>query len=267
MSRALPLCPQGHPSRMALDRAWLAPEGASHGATRTHLGSCAPCQAYLSELDGCADAFAVGAPSSVLDALADAAAAPAHSWADWLSGWLPRPAPALATLALIMVIGLSAWRALDPGRGTGVEGWSAKIAVGLEVIGQREGRTFRATEGEALRDGDRLRFRVAPPHDGYLMVVLVDADGHVTRLHPARGGAAARAPARAALLPGSARLDDSVGVERLFVLFSREPFDEADLRPAVDEALARGAGVRSLERLPLDLVQTSFWFIKPGREP
>ena len=274
MSRALPLWPQGHPSRMALDQAWIrsVETRAEPSSASAHLGSCDACQAYLTELASGADAFAAGAPEAVLSALVRPArplAPPSLGWLDRLLGWLPRPAPelALAALVLVVVAGLSGWRALAPGSRSATDGWYAKAAVGLEVIGQREGRSFRAQEGEALRAGDQLRFRVAPPEDGYLMVVLIDADGRLTRLHPARVPAAAPAPARAVLLPGSARLDDSVGVERLFVLFGREPFDEVDVRAAVDDALVPGAGVRFLERLPLDLAQTSFWFTKPGGRP
>ena len=105
----------------------------------------------------------------------------------------------------------------------------------LEIEGEEgeERRPVAVTDG--FESGDRFTLRVRPTEDAYLYLFVSDTEGGFTlvapRLEddgslpgPASGGADAQLPASGTSL----RLDGNPGVERLYLLASREPLDEVE---------------------------------------
>lgn len=132
----------------------------------------------------------------------------------------------------------------------------AKGAGALSVFALRDGRVFSVEDGARLRPGDRIRFAVHGPGAGFVLVASVDGRRQVsvyqpsTALPPATGGDP--------VLPDSIRLDDALGPERIFAVFSDRPVPEAEVSRALEALGAAGPeAVRRTPRLPLPLVQAS----------
>ena len=68
-------------------------------------------------------------------------------------------------------------------------------------------------------------FEAKASGNGFLAVVGRDAKGVVTIYHPYDGTAAAPYQASQPLLPGAVALDDTLGREDVYALFSEKPFE------------------------------------------
>lgn len=137
------------------------------------------------------------------------------------------------------------------------------------VVFRRRGDSVRAlVPGEKLSAGDALRFRLAPGDHAYAMVASVDAAGKATIYVPLGGDASAPVPQGGAWeAPGSVTLDDTVGPERLFALFSRKPIAAATVIGAL-EAVGRGGAdaIRKVDHLDVGAdSQASVLFEKEPR--
>jgi hypothetical protein len=240
-------------SDFALDRLRLGElEGAAeHAPAKAHVEGCAHCQGRLVEM------AAVAAPALDVVALLPARAvtepAPRSRWARrvlWLS-----PVVAAAAVALLLLPG---WRP-----GERVKGRSWQLGV---VAQYPNGRVTGVSSGAVLAPGDRVRFEVSAPSNGFVAVISVDARGQVTPFVPAAGQAAAVPAGARRLLDGAVRLDDSLGPERLVLVACPRPLPVAEVVAAGKSALASAEG--HLDRMPdlgLPCVQTSFWIRKEVR--
>jgi len=89
-------------------------------------------------------------------------------------------------------------------------------------------------------------------------LVSVDAGGAVSRLLPAAGDQAR------AVEPGvvhaRAGVTASAGIERLLVLFDREPFEVSEAAEAASRALGSGAAAEGAEPAPAPRLAASWWF-------
>ncbi|MEZ4434263.1 MAG: hypothetical protein R3F65_17805 [bacterium] len=114
-----------------------------------------------------------------------------------------------------------------------------KGGLTLEVFRARGEAVTRLLPGDEATAGDRLRFKAhnVPPGPGQLMVVGVEASGAVFPYYPADGRSTAAHGALGAdgALPGAAELDDSVGAERVWLVWCPRPFALAELVPGGDE--------------------------------
>ncbi len=138
-------------------------------------------------------------------------------------------------------------------------------AVSLHV--ERGGAVFEGRPEMRLKPGDRLRFDYSLPEgSAFLHIVNVDNDGRITSYYP---GAADSLPINATehrFLPGSIRLDDYRGRERIFCLFSRTPISIKQINEAV--ATARGQegqpprDIEAIDALPLDAYQRTYFIQK-----
>lgn len=126
--------------------------------------------------------------------------------------------------------------------------------------------------GSAYREGDQFRFTYWSGRNDYLLLLSMEEDGTVSVYYPdeaatgAGGESVAIARGRNVPLEGSVVLNDYVGRERFFALFSTRPLSLVEVRAAavqaVSELRSEGRDLRSLERLPIDVPQASFWIDK-----
>ena len=149
----------------------------------------------------------------------------------------------LAALFACVLVGLVATGSVEaqrPGTADEARQWSRindrlELRYTLETAGEEgEGRRpVAVTDG--FESGDLFTLRVRPADDAYLYLFVSDTEGGFTlvapRLEddgslpgPAAGGADAQLPATGTSL----RLDENPGVERLYLLASREPLDEVE---------------------------------------
>lgn len=248
------------PSAMAID-SWVLRGRAETDPIREHVKACARCEALVAEFDGAADVFR----REVFPATVEGVTARARdlSPGDRLSAFLfrrnVRLAFAVVTAVCVMAVGGYLYQDLPRTHGayTGVKG-----GLGLTVFVNHAGTVRQLGDNETLSEGDALRLVPSVPSAGYLMVVSVEESGRLNVYYPAGGESAMKVAAGAEPLPGSVILDKSAGAERVFVLYSPEPFALPQVRDAAGRA--KGQGVAQMTRLPLDLSQATFFFRKGG---
>lgn len=175
-----------------------------------------------------------------------APARPRASLGQWLFGGL-----ALAAAAAVVFL-------VRPGGEEPGDVVLTKGALALEVFRARGDAVTALVSGDSAVAGDRLRFVVdnLPEGPGHVMVVGVEAGGQLFPYFPADGRSVA---AHGTLrddrsLPGSAVLDDSVGRERIWLVWCPRAFASKHLEPtdeglATADAACRTAGF-TLEKRP-----------------
>jgi hypothetical protein len=246
-------------SDFALDRLQHGElDGTDGGASaRRHLATCSPCSQRLAEL--------AAAPGPGLD----------------LEQLLPRTGPALAPPprarragaaalgallggVVVAAAGLLLWLGGAPSSSvhrTKGGGWH------LGVIAQGpDGRTERLAPGDTVAPGDRLRFEIGAPDDGFVAIVSLDSTGAVTAFYPAAGRALPVAGGRRQLSARSVVLDDALGPEQIILTGCEESFTvEAAVAVARQQLARAGNQPRRVEKLELPCPQTSFWIDKAPR--
>ncbi len=180
----------------------------------------------------------------------------------WFAGGL---GAALVVAGVALVIALP--KNVDP-RGTEFRDRGA--ALSFEVYRQDDGGAVRVRDGDGVRPGDRLGFRVASREDGHLVVLGVDSALNVYPCFPldAAGGPAAWTASPQPVQLGTAiQLDATPGQERLVALLCERPvgFEQlstqlmnaatdadswADLPPLHGDCLQQELRVRKLEEGP-----------------
>jgi hypothetical protein len=143
----------------------------------------------------------------------------------------------------------------------------AKGGGQLTMFARRGQDVRRVRDGDPLRPGDAVRFRINPGEASYVLIASLDAAGKSTIYVPA-GGALSVAVKSGAWweAPGSVVLDGTTGPERIYALFSERPLPAARVDQALAE-VARGgaAAIRSTARLPLDAVDQASLLIEKVR--
>lgn len=119
-----------------------------------------------------------------------------------------------------------------------------KGGLSLEITAARGTDQFPVKDGTRLREGDRVRFSVTVDRPGYLTVFSVEADGTISPFYPdtpvdEAAESLALDKAGRHTLQGSILLDNAVGEERFWVVFSVRPFD----RNAVMKSVVDGSGL------------------------
>lgn len=150
-----------------------------------------------------------------------------------------------AVMATTLVVGqLQVSQVAGPFRTKG--GWTVRAVV--KSPGDAEPREIHP--GDELRAGDRIRLRATSPASGYAAALLEDDAGRVAVAYrPEELGRLEPGPVE---FPESLELDDAVGVEKIYVLFSPEtlPIDalraelEAARREGIEEIWRPGAPVQ-----------------------
>lgn len=142
---------------------------------------------------------------------------------------------------------------------------------GLDRTGPRElpaaGPAFRmellvpgvaapVRDGDVLHAGDVVRFFYDSAAHDFAYLFSVDEWGRISRYYPETPGYSIPiVRGRNVPLPDGVMLDDYVGLERFFVLFSQRPIPFAQVQAAVAAthlaALAQGRGLESWTMLPI----------------
>lgn len=215
-------------------------------AVTAHLAGCADCQGRLGELDQDARRFAselnVAAASVQILARLEAER-PRRAWLRWA-------ALALPAAAVLAVVSLRPPTPEPEPRGPLLKGGGPSLKMmlkgpaGVVPVGPEQ----------ALHAGDQIQFLYHAAGHAFVVVVEVDGAGAVTALQP--GEHPESWPVQASgthVLPGSIILDEAVGPERVFAVFSDAPLPVEVVVEAVRAAVkAAGGDPRKVEALGLD---------------
>lgn len=220
---------------------------------------------------------------------------PAATFADEIAArrrprWLPAAGlVAAGALAATLVVVIAPWEQPAPGpdRGTVVappaedapfgaggghrhkntqrpQGVVDAAPVDLAMVALRAGQPVPLEDGAQLAPETRVRFLYDSPDFDYLMLVSVTGAGEVTVLYPMTEGPSIPVVRGVGIpLQGAVQLDDHLGPERFYALFSDAPlaFDQVEAAVARTRGIAAavdGAGwLRDLRRLPLDCAQAT----------
>lgn len=218
---------EGHLSELGLHHVVAEElEGEAAARVEAHLGSCAGCAARLEALRAEA---ASPLPPLRLNAAPEAANSPPPDerprtredrWAPWFA-----VASALVAAAVALVV-------LPTPSEDEFRARSASLS--LEVWREAAGGAERLQDGDAVRPGDRLGFRVSSSDPGFLLVLGRDGAGTVYPVWPPQPEEAAdfAAAPQGAQLEVSLVLDATPGEERLVAFrCPRQPLrDEVENR-------------------------------------
>jgi hypothetical protein len=115
--------------------------------------------------------------------------------------------------------------------------------VGLQVYLNTEEEPQLITKGSELRDGDQIQFRYQARGYPFLMIVSVDGRQNITSLYPSvPGPSISVAPEGSHILAGSIILDDAIGFERIFAIYSESPLDYYDVEKILEDELELSQG-------------------------
>ncbi len=139
-----------------------------------------------------------------------------------------------------------------------------KGSVQLEMFIKDEAGVRKGDDGMRLREGDQIQFRYRAVGRRYLFVVSVDSRGAISPLYPDVTGKSIEVrPDGLHTLEGSVILDDAVGPERIFAVFSDAPVSYRSIERALS---GRSEGdLRRLQHLDLegeDVDQATILIIK-----
>jgi len=228
--------------------------GAEQEAIEAHLAGCDRCRRRRRELEDERNELYAHRPMVDLRTLR-----PRQHWRPLVVG-------AAACLAALVAVWLAAG-IVAPEEGPRWKG----AAPSLEFRVQHEENVFVARSPAHLHPGDRIRFGTTLDHDAWLLIVNLDDEGALDVYFPPGGDRSARVSAGTGIfLPGSIRLDEHRGTERIFALFTRRQLRLEEVRAALGRLRQRAGGgridVASIEALPLPGRQTSLLIVKekPG---
>jgi hypothetical protein len=136
--------------------------------------------------------------------------------------------------------------------------------VNLSIVAQHDGRPVPLEDGATLTPETRIRFLYDSSDFDYLMLVNVTDAGEVSVLYPMTEGPSIPVVRGVGIpLQGAVLLDDHLGPERFFALFSAAPLAYDQVETAIAQT-RKGAGavdgaawLRDLRRLPLDCAQAT----------
>jgi hypothetical protein len=262
----------GHLSAIDLDRALS--EGASEEArakVQRHVAVCARCradhettrQSYEIFRD---DVLPRTAPALREQAAREQAARPRTRFFQrpWL--WIPVAAAAALAVAIPTVFLHPGPVPIDERAQFGTKGGPT-----LTVVAKIDGQVVLLDRYQReAHPGDEVRFVLSstPAGHPYLMIGAVDARAHASIYFPYEGARSVHVeqPSRWEV-PGGITLDDTLGPERVFAIFSHQPLEVAVVRAALAELGAAGPNaIRDAETVQLpDTVQASYLLLKQPR--
>jgi hypothetical protein len=138
-----------------------------------------------------------------------------------------------------------------------------KGSVQLEMFVKDEAGVRKGENGMVLHQGDQIQFRYRAVGRRYLFVVSVDSRGVVSPLYPdSEASSIAVRPDGLHTLDGSVILDDAVGPERIFAVFSDEPVSYRSIAEALTKRESDLARLQHLDLQGEDVDQASILIIK-----
>jgi hypothetical protein len=146
-------------------------------------------------------------------------------------------APALAAAALLLF--------MRPPREPEL---SYKGGPSLTVYARHRDRVFVVKDGQTLQPGDELRFVVVAPGARYVLIASIDGAGQASVYYPFAAPRSAAVAEGRTELPGSVTLDDTLGHERLFAVFSAQALESAKVLPRLQhDGRVEGGTVTTLQ--------------------
>jgi hypothetical protein len=224
-------------------------------ALRDHASSCPTCGAILTSLEKQQHDFLERRPfSEVAPAFIEGGRK--HASRRRLVFRLV-PAAAVVLLALGVI-----WLTLPTEPGIRTKG-----EISLAFYVQKGAEAVPGRSGGIYRENDRIQFTYSSGSHRYLFLVSLDDHGAVSNFnHKASDSSIPISPGSNRLLEGSIILDDSIGPERIFAIFSSTPLRFKEIKAATDRAHRElkktGGSVRDLTRLPLPYPQASVLLMK-----
>jgi hypothetical protein len=212
-------------------------------AAEEHARACPRCRTELDDAARARERFRAQVFPRTRDAVARRA-----SRAAWWRRLLPPLglAAAVGAAAAVLLVVRPARDPVLPTKGAGT----------LSVFVLRDERVFAIDDGARLRPGDRIRFGVQGGGASFVLVASIDGRRQVTVYQPSTSLRAEGAAVT--MLPDSIRLDDALGPERIFAVFSDRPVQEGEVAPALASLGAAGPeAVRREQRLSLSFAQAS----------
>lgn len=209
-------------SALLLDRLARGELGPSEAETvRGHIASCTRCAAAAGRLEA-AERLVLPPLRPVGESVSPLVRARAR-WGARIAG---------AGLALATAAGLMMALRVFPVResGTALKG----TGHGLSMYVQHGSDVRRAGPGEIVAPGDAIRFTVTTRERSFLAVLSLDATGAASVYFPLADRAAPIEPGVDTPLPVGTRLDRSVGEERIWAYFCREPVEVEPLRARLE---------------------------------
>ena len=219
--------------------------GENKARLEAQLAASAEDQARLAELRADSAAFLLKYPPRVVVQRFEQD----RRRARWRWPLLLVPALAAATVAVLVL------------RQPPEDPFTAKGSVILRMNRKADTGVVKVEEGSTLVPQDKIEFEVKAPKNGFVAVLSKDAKG-VSVYYSVGGVAPAPYDARQPRLPVSFVLDDTLGREDIYALYSPSPFELGWAKQALEEGreLKEAAAARSIS------VKHTF-FIKQASRP
>ncbi|HUU00856.1 MAG TPA: hypothetical protein VM425_05375 [Myxococcota bacterium] len=223
-------------------------------AVRAHALGCPRCSGIVSRLEAENTEFiARHPPGTIVPRLLARAAGTRHK-RRLLQVLAPAAAAALALLVLLVAQPANH----EPGPVT----TRVKGEVSLRFFVQRGGQSVEARSGEIFHAGDRIQFVYTSGAKRYLFLASLDDEGRLSNFNfQAAPSSVPIVPGNGQVLEGSIILDDHLGPERVFAVFSDRPLPQAEIERAAARAFSllrrEGGDITKLMRLPLSHPQAS----------
>ncbi|MFC1849020.1 DUF4384 domain-containing protein [candidate division CSSED10-310 bacterium] len=141
----------------------------------------------------------------------------------------------------------------------------------VRFLVERQGKVIRGTSPMPCRAGDRIRFAYTLEEDAYLYIINIDSTGRISAYYPDTASQSLLIRAgNDVFLPGSIRLDDYIGSERIFVFFTRTPlrFDKLStlVRQEWQALNSRALDIEALETIAVKGHQETFLINKVAKD-
>ena len=239
--------------------------GQALAEAQQHLAACETCAAKLRELERLGREFS----TEVFPRTVDQVSARASSRTAVARWWLAPAAGLVLSAAAASALWVRPGPSGEPGAPETPSEVRPKGEPGFKVLAARGQAVFPVDDGRSLlAPGDRIRFVLRPAGLPYALVAAVDGGGKVTVYYPFGGRQSASIPPERGevVLPGSIRLDDAPGPERIFLLQSKAPLSARAVERALAPLARKGpAAIRTTTRIDLPVeAQSSVLFNKPG---
>jgi len=233
-------------SDLALERYVLGVmPGEERERLERHLEGCPHCRLLIDEKQGSEEQFAGTVLPGTLPAVLRESEPPVRWWSAWRSWGLGGGLAAAAAAAVLLLVFMPP--SLDQGASkapAAVETLRnrAKGGAAMRIYALRGSEQFRVTRDMVLKPGDALKFVPDITGYGFVWIFSVEESGKVSPLVPYDSYLSAPLPGPPGeALPGSIILDDAVGAEEIWAVFSRRPLVQTEaLRWLSDVNYSRG---------------------------
>ncbi len=243
-------------------------------ALSKRASSCASCQARLRSMAEERERFlsetdVLKESQAILDRLTAEPSSP--GWRDTLAV-LARPSiwGPVAAAAILLIIALPRLpnQTSDP-LGNRTKGSKGMVMppplepnVALEMYVKDSNGYHSGKSGEVLKEGDQIQFRYDAGGHRYLIIASLDGRGLLSPLYPDTPTESIEVRSRGLhVLDGSVILDDAVGPERIFALFSDTPIRFQELQAALQK-YPRSTNIERLDLKRDDVDETTIMIIK-----